>query len=545
MLHVKNMAYRIEGRPLFENATAHLPKGHKAGLIGRNGTGKSTLFKLILNELQPDVGEVQLQKNARIGIVAQEVAASDQSIIDYVLSADQELAALNAELEQSPSDMRIAEIHSRLADIDAYSAPMRAAKILLGLGFDDAAQQKPLSAYSGGWRMRVALAAALFAEPDLLLLDEPTNHLDFESVTWLEKFLKSYPRTILLISHDRHFLNAVVDRIYHLSNKTITLYNGDYDFYEKTRREQMAIQQATASKQSVERARIKDFVDRFRAKASKARQVQSRIKLLEKFDPIVLARNDPSYKLDFPVPEQLAPPLISVKGATAGYGDNIVLKNVSLSIAPDDRIGLLGQNGNGKTTLAKILSRELDPLDGELFCTPKLRIGYFHQHQIENLRRGWTPLDHMMEVMPDLKHEKVRAHLGRFGFVQKMAETNVEKLSGGEKARLNFALMTAHNPQVLILDEPTNHLDIDVRESLIMAINAFEGAVIIISHDWHILELTTNVLWLVADQKVTPFDGDLSDYRKLVLSGGDVNKRTNADRSAEIKAKKQKKKKKK
>ena len=550
MLHIKKLTYRIMGRELFQEASFHLPKGHRGGLVGRNGTGKTTLFRLISGELQPDHGELSLPKGARVGMVAQEMPATEKTPLQYVLENDPQLkdlyTILEAESEADP--LKVAEAHARMAEIGGYSAPAKASKILVGLGFTEEMQNQPLSSYSGGWQMRVNLAAALFSEPDLLLLDEPTNHLDFESVAWLEGFLKTYPQTILMISHDRHVLNTVVDRIYHLNHKEVTPYGGNYDFYEKTYREKMAQKEAAQATQQAQRAKIEGFVNRFRAKSSKAKQVQSRLKMLERFEPISLLRNDPTIRLRFPEPESLQPPLISLEKAKAGYGDKVVLKNLNHRIDPEDRIALLGSNGNGKSTFAKILSSVIRPLEGSIHASSKLRVGYFHQHQIESLHLEESAFDHMRALLPEMPEDRLRARLGQFGFGKDKSEVAVKKLSGGEKARLNFALVSCQKPNILILDEPTNHLDVDTRDSLVFAINQFKGAVVLITHDWSLLELTADTFWIVQDQQVLPFDGDLRDYQRQVLGSRGFEKmlknRTEDSRAAEIRAKKAKKKKK-
>ena len=517
MLHVENLTYRVAGLSLFEGAQAHLPKGHHAGLVGRNGTGKSTLFRLILGEVHSDEGAVTVQKGAKVAQVAQEVPGGSQTPLEFVIAADTELHKLLIAAETTTDPMLIADIYERMEAIDAYSANARAAKILVGLGFNEEEQNRSLDSFSGGWRMRVALAAILFQQPDLLLLDEPTNHLDFESTAWLEGYLKNYPHTLLIISHDRHLLNGVVDQIYHLSHKKLTLYSGNYDFYERTRRAQMAIQQAALVKQKVQRDHLQQFVDRFRYKASKAKQAQSRIKMLEKFKPISVMKDDPPVNLTFPEPENLSPPLITLDKVSVGYGDKVILRGLNQQIDPNDRIGLLGANGNGKSTFAKLLSEILPPMSGEIRHSNKLRVGYFHQHQIESLQLEETAFQHIEPLMKGARIDQIRARLGRFGFVKQKADVPVAKLSGGEKARLNFALISATKPQILILDEPTNHLDVDARDSLIMAINDFPGAIILITHDWHLLDHTVDRLWLVDNKTVAPFDGDLSDYRRLVM----------------------------
>lgn len=549
MLHINNLTYRIGGRTLFDDTSFHLPKGHCAGLIGRNGTGKTTLFRLIAGDLHPDQGEIRLPSEARVGMVAQEMPETQKTPLDYVLEGNPELKRLNEILATESDPVIIAETHMRLFEIDGYSAPAKASKILVGLGFSEDMQAQPLSSFSGGWRMRVNLAAALFSEPDLLLLDEPTNHLDFESVAWLEGFLKSYPQTILMISHDRHVLNSVVKRIYHLSDKHVTLYAGNYDFYEKTRREKMALQEAAVTKQQAKRDQMEKFINRFRAKSSKAKQVQSRIKMLEKFEPLSVMRDDPTIRLKFPDPEDLSPPLITLEKAKAGYGDKIILKNLNHRIDPDDRIALLGANGNGKSTFAKLISQTIPPLGGQLHTSPKVQVGYFHQHQIDTLNLEDSAYDHMKPLLPNLAEDRVRARLGQFGFTKDKADIPVKSLSGGEKARLNFALVSCHNPHILILDEPTNHLDMDTCDSLVFAINQFKGAVILITHDWTLLELTADTFWVVKDHQVQPFDGSLKDYQLKVLGSRGLAKiqkeKSDASRAAEIKAKKAKKKKKK
>lgn len=545
MLHIQNITYRIAGRTLLEGASAHLPKGHRGALVGRNGIGKTTLFKLILNAAQTDEGEVSTQRGASVGIVAQEVPGGAETPLEHVLKADKERTSLLAEAEIAQDPGRIADIQERLIEIDAYSAPARASKILAGLGFDEIAQNKPLSDFSGGWRMRVALAAVLFFQPDLLLLDEPTNHLDMEAALWLESFLKNYPHTLLMVSHDRHFINAIVDRVYHIHNLKIETYTGNYDFYEKTRREKLAHLQAQKDKQDKQKAHIQKFIDRFRAKSSKARQAQSRIKALERFSEINIAQDDPTLSLNFPAPEPLSPPLITLEKAATGYEDKVVLKNLNGRIDPDDRIALLGMNGNGKTTFARLLAGRNKVMTGAMQSSPKMRVGFFNQHQIEDLVPQETPFNHLDRLMIGKAEARVRARLGRFGFPQSKADTPVEKLSGGEKARLVFCLISYHEPHLVILDEPTNHLDVETRESLVMAINAFEGAIILITHDWHLLELTANRLWLVENQTVQPFEGTLEDYKAHVLGGPKTGQNTakkNNTRAAEIKAKKQKKK---
>lgn len=517
MLHINDLTFRFGGRVLFDHATAVVSKGHRVALVGRNGTGKSTLLKLIFGLLQSDDGAVTLPVGMRMGMVAQEAPSGPITLIDAVLAADKERTALLAEAETATDPIRIGEIHNRLADIDAHSAPARAAQVLSGLGFDAEAQQRPCSDFSGGWRMRVALAGVLFSRPDLLLLDEPTNHLDLEATIWLEGYLKNYPHTILMVSHDRELLNAVPTTTIHIDNGKLVTYSGNYDSFLRQRRANQERLQSMAAKQEARRKHMMAYVDRFRFKASKARQAQSRLKALEKLETITLMEDDAEVVFNFPPPDELAPPIIALEGVTIGYGDTPILKRVNLRIDMEDRIALLGANGNGKSTLVKLLAGRLQPMAGEMRRSSKLRIGYFAQHQSEELDLSLTPIQQTQRIMPLALEEKVRAHLGRFGFQQSKAETKIADLSGGEKARLLLALMSREIPHILMLDEPTNHLDIDSREALIEAINDFPGAVILISHDPHLIELTADRLLLVANGTVQPYDGDLDDYRRFLL----------------------------
>jgi ATP-binding cassette subfamily F protein 3 len=518
MLTISNLTYRIGGRVLFDNAGVQIAAHQRIGLVGRNGTGKSTLFKLIKGDLSPDQGEISLPPRVKLGDVAQETPDGPESLIDCVLAHDKERAALLAEAESIEDGHRLGEIHERLAAIDAHSAPARAASILAGLGFDAEAQARAVSSFSGGWRMRVALAGALFARPDLLLLDEPTNHLDLEATLWLESYLASYEGTLMVISHDRDLLNNVVERIVHLDQRKLVAYGGNYDRFEQVRREQIELAGKAAVKQAAQRAHLQSFIDRFRAKATKAAQAQSRIKMLERLGPPISVIEDQPVSFDFPDPQQLPPPLISVDKGQAGYAPGKpVLRGLSFRIDMDDRIALLGANGNGKSTLAKVLAGRLDLLEGEMFRPPGLKIGYFAQHQTEELNLNETPFQHMQALMKLAQPAQVRAQLGRFGFSQERADVKVGSLSGGEKARLLFALMTRDAPHLLILDEPTNHLDIDSREALVSALNAYQGAVILISHDPRLIELTADRLWLVNEGKVRDFDGDMEDYKALLL----------------------------
>ncbi len=520
MLHINDLSYRIEGRPLFENATAAIPQGHKAGLVGRNGTGKTTLLRLIAGEIAPDEGSISFPKNARLAHVSQEAPGGRESLLETVLAAHAELAALSAEAETARDPHRISEIHTRLSDIEAHSAPARAARILSGLGFDEAAQQRPCAEFSGGWRMRVALAGALFAAPDILLLDEPTNYLDLEGTVWLEDFIQSYPYTVLIVSHDRDLLNKSVDSILHLNERRLAFYTGGYDRFEETRREQQRLQLKLKKGQDDARRRMEAFVERFRAKATKARQAQSRLKALAKMQPIAAEIDSEVVPFRFPSPERpLGNPLIRVENASIGYDpEKLVLRNVSLRLDCDDRVGLLGANGNGKSTLAKLLCGKLGALDGFRRASKKLEYGYFAQHQLDELRPKLSAYDHIAELMPDATEAQKRGKVAAIGFGADKADTASEKLSGGEKARLLFALATFQAPHLLILDEPTNHLDVDSREALIHALNDYEGAVILISHDRHLLEATVDRLWIVRGGTVTPYDGDLESYRQESLA---------------------------
>ena len=517
MLHLNEVTLRVAGRPLLEGATLHVPAGTRLGLVGRNGTGKSTLLRLIAGELQVDAGTLRLPAGARIGMVRQEAPGGTSSPLEAVLATDSERVRLLKEARTARDPLRIAEVHNRLAEIRADAAPARAARILKGLGFDDAAQAQPLSSFSGGWRMRVALAGVLFLEPDLLLLDEPTNHLDLEAAMWLEEHLRRYPRTLILVSHDRDFLNSVPEKICHLEGKKLTVYQGGYDRFERQRREKLVLAEKARARQEAERAHIQSFVDRFRYKASKARQAQSRIKMLERMQPIAQALIEPEIRFTFPAGNVPAPPMITMDAASTGYGEKVVLDRLSLRIDPDDRIALLGRNGNGKSTFAKLVAGRLEPMGGELTRARGLKVGFFAQHQIEDLEPDATPIAHVQARRPAEREQQIRARLGRFGLGQEKAETPARHLSGGEKTRLCLTLMCLDEPQLLILDEPTNHLDIDSREALVEAVNAFEGAVIVISHDRHLVELVADSLWLVAEGRVRPYQGDLDDYRRLLL----------------------------
>ena len=518
MLKINHISYSIAGRQLLANASATIPSGHKVGIVGRNGTGKTTLFKLITNELGLDDGNIEIPKKMRIGGIAQEAPASNDSLLETVLSADTERTALLEEAEVATDPNRIADIHGRLADIDAYSAEARAASILSGLGFSSIAQDRPCHEFSGGWRMRVALAGVLFAQPDILMLDEPTNYLDLEGTIWLETYLKKYPHSVLIISHDRQLLNTSVNAILHLTDKQLTLYQGNYDTFDSVRRAKLAEQEAMARKQQATREHLQSFVDRFRAKASKAKQAQSRIKMLEKMEPIAAGVENSVAAFNFPTPEELSPPILRLEDTSVGYDGLPILRDLNLRIDQSDRIALLGANGQGKSTLSKLLADRLIPLDGNLVRSSKLKIGYFAQHQVDELHLDETPLQHITREFPGETPSKLRSRLARGGIGPEQALTEVGRLSGGQKARLSLLLATIEAPHLLILDEPTNHLDIESRESLVFALAAYEGAVILVSHDPHLVNAVADTLWLVKDGQVNVFYEDLNEYKKLLLS---------------------------
>jgi len=519
MIKLHDISYSVEGRPLLENATATIPAGHKVGLIGRNGTGKTTLFRLIRGELSLETGSIELPRQARIGGVAQEVPGNDISLLETVIAADTERAELLAEAERADDPNRIAEIQTRLADIDAWSAEGRASSILKGLGFSPEKQQMPCSAFSGGWRMRVALAAVLFAQPDLLLLDEPTNYLDLEGAIWLESYLVKYPHTVIIVSHDRGLLNRAVGSILHLEDRKLTFYQGAYDTFAKTRAARLASAEAEAKRQDARRAHLQSYVDRFRYKADKAKQAQSRLKMIAKLEPITRPQEAALRRFSFPKPEELSPPIVRVENGSVGYEDNAILSRLDLRIDQDDRIALLGQNGEGKSTLSKLISGRLNPMAGRVVTSNKLRIGYFAQHQVDELFIDETPLDHIRRLRPEKTPAQLRAIMGGFGIGAEQADTEVGRLSGGQKARLSLLLATIDAPHLLILDEPTNHLDIESREALVEALTAYSGAVVLVSHDMHLLSLVADRLWLVKGGRVTPYDDDLDTYRSQLLSG--------------------------
>jgi len=518
MLIINDLSLRIAGRLLLDHASLTLPAGTKAGLVGRNGTGKTTLFRAITGDLASETGSISYPKGTRIGQVAQEAPGTEEPLIEIVLKADLERAALLAEVEIATDPERIGEIHMRLADIDAHSAESRAATILAGLGFDDEAQRRPASSFSGGWRMRVALAAVLFSQPDLLLLDEPTNYLDLEGTLWLETYVSKYPHTVLLISHDRDLLNRAVDNIVHLDQKKLTLWRGGYDQFERQRAEKLELQEKGRIKQDARRKHLQSFVDRFRAKASKARQAQSRIKALEKMETIAAVMEDNVAPFSFPEPvKTVASPIVAMEKISVGYTPGQpILKNMNLRIDADDRIALLGANGNGKSTFAKLLAKRLQAEIGTMTVAPGLKVSIFAQHQLDDLRPEENAIEHVRRMMPEAAESKVRARVAQFGLPTEKMMTPAKDLSGGEKARLLMGLAAFDGPNLFILDEPTNHLDIDSREALVMALNEFPGAVILISHDRHLIEATADRLWLVKDGLVKPFEGDMDDYRTEV-----------------------------
>jgi len=539
MLNLNGITVRLGGRTILDRATAALPSYSRIGLIGRNGAGKSTLMKVMIGSLEADDGALEMPKGTRIGYIAQEAPAGDSTPFDTVLAADTERAALMAESEQEGLDPdRMAEVHERLIAIDAYTAPARASRILVGLGFDEEMQARPLDSFSGGWKMRVALASLLFSQPDLLLLDEPSNHLDLEATLWLENFLKGYPAMMVVISHERDLLNNVVDHILHLDNGQVTLYAGGYDAFERQRAERAAQLAAAKAAQDAQRAKLQDYVARNSARASTAKQAQSRAKALARMQPIAAMAEDPTLSFDFPSPDEIKPPVVTLDLASVGYTEgNPILQRLNLRIDPDDRIALLGRNGNGKTTLARLLAAQLTPMEGQMSASGKMRVGYFTQYQVEELDGDDTPLEHMAQQMKGATPGAVRAQLGRFGFSGAKATTKVGKLSGGERARLALALITRDAPHMLILDEPTNHLAPHAREALVQALNEYDGTVVLVSHDRHMLELTADRLVLVDNGTATEFSGTIEDYTDFILGKGPAKEKVSkADRKEDKKA---------
>lgn len=520
MLTVSELTFQIEGRTLFDKATVVLPTGSKTGFVGKNGAGKSTLFKLLLGQMSPDGGDVSIHPKARIGAVAQEAAATDDTVLEMVLSADKERTSLLAEAETATDGNRIAEIHMRLADIDAHSAEARASSILRGLGFEHDRQSIACKELSGGWRMRVALAGVLFSQPDLLLLDEPTNYLDLEGTLWLESYLATYPYTVFMISHDRDLLNKAVSSIIHLDKLGLTFYRGNYDTFETTRRMQMELSNKAREKTLDKVAHMQKFVDRFKAKASKAKQAQARMKAIEKLRPPEALFDDAALPFTFQNPtKSMASPMIDLDGVSAGYGDTTILSHITDRIDPEDRIALVGVNGNGKSTFAKLLAGELEAQSGQIRRGRGLEIAFFGQHQMDMLKANETPIEHVAPLMPYATEAKRRARVAQMGLSTAKMETIASKLSGGERARLLMGLITFSGPSMLILDEPTNHLDIDSRDALIAALNEYEGAVLIISHDRHIIEATVDKIWIATDGTIKPYDDDIEAYQRMLISG--------------------------
>ena len=518
MLQISNISFSIQGVPLFKEASAVIPKGHKVGIVGRNGTGKTTLFKLIKKSISLDSGTIETPNYFRIGSVEQEAPASDTSVIQTVLNADSERAKLLKDVTIYTDVQRLTDIYNRLDDIGAYSAEARAASILAGLGFNNDVQQRPCNEFSGGWRMRIALGAVLFSKPDLLLLDEPTNYLDLEGAYWLEKFLSKFQNTTLIISHDRALLNKSVNGILHLFNQKLTYFSGNYDQFTLEKRTKLLQQQSLKKKQEMQRLRIQSFVDRFRAKASKAKQAQSRIKLLEKMRPMNAITDNTINKFSFPTPEELPTPLVIIDKGRVGYNEKAVLKQLSLRIDIDDRIALLGANGEGKSTLSKLIANRLTLMSGEYFATSKLRIGYFAQHQLDELSIGESAYTHILRLKDNVSETKLRNQLASAGFNNDIIDLPIEHLSGGQRARLLLLIATIDAPHILILDEPTNHLDIESREALILALNEYRGAVILVSHDSYLVETVADKFWLVNNGEVNDFVGDMRDYKDYISS---------------------------
>lgn len=540
MLSISNLTYRIGGRTILEDCSVNVMDGWRVGVVGLNGAGKSTLFKLITGELHNDGGSCSLSAKQKLGQVRQDIPETDEPLIEVVLAAHTEMAALWKATETEEDPNKIADIYQALADMDAYSAPSKAATLLTGLGFKESQLSEPFSSFSGGWQMRVMLAAVLFVEPDFLLLDEPTNHLDLEAIMWLENYLVSYPHTMMIISHDREMLNKCIDHVIHVDKKKLTLYGGNYDAFERERALRTGLQQKMFEKQQAERAHMQIFIDRFKAKASKATQAQSRVKAMERMDIVDAVIAERAVKFVFPNPDKIPSPMLTIQKADVGYVEGKpILRSVHESIDNDDRIALLGANGNGKSTLMKLIAGKLGIQNGEMFRSGKLRIGYFSQHQTDELDVDSTPylelLRLMQKTLDEVPEHKVRAKLGAFGFTRDLADNKISALSGGEKARLLFAFMSFDAPHLLLLDEPTNHLDIDAREALVQALNNYEGAVVIVSHDPNMVERVADRLWLVKDSKVSNFEGDLEDYRAFTIQSRREEK--SAEKKAAAKSK--------
>jgi len=534
MLTISDLTFKIGDRALFDKASVVLPAGSKAGFVGKNGTGKTTLFNLILGRLMPDDGDIHVHPKAKIGTVAQEAPATDDSVLDMVLSADKERAALMREAETATDGHRIAEIHTRLADIDAHAAEARASSILRGLGFPHEQQSVACKELSGGWRMRVALAGVLFSQPDLLLLDEPTNYLDLEGTLWLESYLATYPHTVLMISHDRDLLNKVARSIIHLEHKKLNFYRGNYDTFETTRRMQMDLQNKSREKALDKVAHMQKFVDRFRYKASKAKQAQARVKMIEKLRPPEALFDEEALPFTFTNPKKaMARPMLDFEDVSVGYDETPVLTKITQRIDPDDRIALVGVNGNGKSTFAKLIAGELKSMGGQLRRGRGLEVAYFAQHQLDHLKPGKTAVEHVDELMWDSTDAQRRSRVAQMGLSTVKMDTPAENLSGGERARLLLGLITFNGPGMLILDEPTNHLDIDSRDALVAALNEYEGAVLIISHDRHLIEATVDQIWIAEDGTIKEFDGSIEDYQKMLVGGAQASQgRANAEASA-------------
>jgi ATP-binding cassette subfamily F protein 3 len=539
MIKIEKISFSIGGRKLLDTGNITIPSGHKVGVVGRNGTGKTTLFGLIKEDLELESGQINIPKNAKIGDVQQEVSENNLSVIDTILAADEERETLlkRAKTEKDPD--QIAEMQIRLEDIGAWSAEARASTILKGLGFNEEDNHLPCQSFSGGWRMRISLAAVLFNQPDLLLLDEPTNYLDLEGTIWLENYLGTYPHTVLVISHDRNLLNNCVNSILHLEDKNLTYYSGNYEKFAETRMAQLENKFSEIKKQDKTRQHLQSFVDRFRYKAKKAKQAQSRLKALSKLKTISLPNERALRKILFPSPDKLASPLLSIENGSTGYNGKAVLSNLNLRIDHDEKIALLGKNGEGKSTLSKLLADRIPLLSGSLIRSSKLRIGYFSQHQTDELRKDETPFDHLSRARPNKSISERKKILGSFGIGSDQSELQVLAMSGGQKARLLLLLATLDNPHLLILDEPTNHLDIESREALIEALTKFSGAVILVSHDFHLLSLVSEKLWLVKNGVVCPYEEDLESYRSDILIKKH-GKRSKASKNSDSKKENQK-----